>query len=275
MRSETDGSIRQAICIKWGTAFDASYVNRLYAMVARNITGKLRFCCFTDDPTDLRSEIVPYPLPVLGVPHPKNTRGKWRKTPLWRADLPIQGPTLFLDLDCVIVANIDPFFDYGDPADVILGRDWLNPIKRFGQTSVFRFPAGEHGYVYDDFVRDPQGTADRFRWEQRYVTASVRPGIKFWPRAWLRHYRKSCLGSYLRRYLRPARLPHDARIITFPGEPNPLDAMLGQWKPDPGPLSAGEHLKRAITGPFIGGSRLKHLKSFQRPCPWVSEHWRE
>ena len=31
-------SVKQVICINWGTKYGPDYVNRLYGMVARNIT---------------------------------------------------------------------------------------------------------------------------------------------------------------------------------------------------------------------------------------------
>ena len=40
---------RQVVCISWGTKYGAAYVNRLYAMVARNLTPPFSFTCFTDD----------------------------------------------------------------------------------------------------------------------------------------------------------------------------------------------------------------------------------
>ena len=35
--------------MKWGERYPAHFANRLYNMVRRNVTGDLRFVCFTDD----------------------------------------------------------------------------------------------------------------------------------------------------------------------------------------------------------------------------------
>ena len=53
-RSTSDGpplgaAMKQVICISWGPKYGAPYVNRLYAMVARNLTPPFSFTCFTDD----------------------------------------------------------------------------------------------------------------------------------------------------------------------------------------------------------------------------------
>ena len=37
------------ICMKWGTKYSSEYVNKLYSMVARNLSVPFRFVCFTDD----------------------------------------------------------------------------------------------------------------------------------------------------------------------------------------------------------------------------------
>ena len=40
---------KTVICMKWGARYPAYFANRLYSMVRRNVTGDLRFVCFTDD----------------------------------------------------------------------------------------------------------------------------------------------------------------------------------------------------------------------------------
>ena len=111
--------MKQVICVKWGQKYGPDYVNRLYGMVRRHVTGPLRLVCLTDDPSGLRPEIDAYPLPDLGCEHPTKTMGKWRKLVLWGGNIPeltgLSGPVLFVDLDTVIVANIDDYFTHGDP----------------------------------------------------------------------------------------------------------------------------------------------------------------
>ena len=40
---------RHILCMKWGTKYGPEYVNRIYAMVARNLTPPFQVICFTDD----------------------------------------------------------------------------------------------------------------------------------------------------------------------------------------------------------------------------------
>jgi hypothetical protein len=269
-------NIKQVMCIKWGSRYGPEYVNRIYGMVSRNITPPFRVICFTDDRTGIRPEVDCYDLPELGCPRPTNVPGKWPKTALWNKDLfGLQGLALFVDLDVVITGNIDCFFTYGDPDDVIQARNMIKPLERLGQSSIFRFRIGAHHYLLENFRKDPEGIAGHYQFEQRYVTQNVRGGVKFWPRGWVRHFRLDCLGPWPLRYFRAPRLPKDARVVIFPGKPDPADALAGRWNDGFPHLTRWEHLKRMNSPQRIGSSWYTHLKRYIKPTQWVAEHWRE
>jgi hypothetical protein len=159
------------LCMKWGTKYGADYVNRLQRMVARHLSPPFQLVCLSDDPLGLDPAIRVLPLPELGCAEPTNTRGKWRKVALWGAQLDgLRGPALFVDLDSVIVGDLDPYFSHGDPSAVILERNWARPLSGLGQTSVFRFPIGSHPEILERFRRDPQAIADRFGYEQHFIS---------------------------------------------------------------------------------------------------------
>lgn len=267
--------LKQILCIKWGTRYGAEYVNRLYGMVARNITPPFRFICFTDRRDGIRPEVQCFDLPDLGCPVPTNAPGKFRKVALWNADLfGLTGVGLFVDLDIVITGSLDDLFAYGNPEDVILARNWVKPFERLGQTSVFRFPIGQHGYMLENFRKSPEQLAGQYQFEQRYVTQCIHGGVKFFPSAWIRHFRKDCLGPWPLRYLRPARLPRDARIVMFPGKPDPADAIAGRWSEQVIHHTPIEHLSM-LAGKERTDPWGRHLKRYLLPVPWVKQHWKE
>ncbi len=259
------------LCIKWGSKYPAEYVNRLQRMVARHTTPPVQLVCFSDDPSGIDPAVRTLPLPDLGCPEPQRTRGKWRKLALWGAALvDQQGPALFVDLDSVIVASLDPYFSHGPADAVILEHNWARPLSGLGQTSVFRYPVGGRPDILERFRRDPQAIADRFRYEQHFVSHCLGEQLRFWPRGWTRHFRLHCLGPVPLRYLRPARLPAGARIITFPGGPNPADVMAGRWRPDSAAYTGRRgHLARHLPRGDWGA-----LRRFAMPVPWIEEHWR-
>jgi len=278
--TRTVTSPRQILCVKWGTKFGPEYVNRLHAMATRHSSQPVQLICLTDDDRGVHSDVRCVPLPELGVPHPVNTIGKWRKVVLWGRDLTerhgLSGPALFVDLDSVIVDNIDGYFEYGAADEVILTRNWAKPFQRLGQTSVFRFPIGRYPQILDTFRADPQGVADRYRFEQHYITASVPGGIRLWPESWTKHFRLHCLPWFPMRYWQQARIPRGTKIVTFPGGPNPDEVIEGRWG-DVGPAfeTAGAHWRRTFTGPLSGRTKWQHLKHFVLPPDWLAEHWRE
>lgn len=264
--------MKQVICINWGTKYGPDYINRLYGMVARNITPPFSFTCFTDNRTGIRPEVACEDLPPIDVEMPVGTKGIWPKARLWGPRLgALTGPVLFMDLDLVVTGSLDPFFEHGDPGDVILSPNPSNPLERLGQTSVFRFPVGALLPLQERFRADPQGIADEYRFEQRYVTRNAPGGVKLFPAGWVRHFRRHCRRPFPLNYVLPPRLPADARIVIFPGSLEPIHAIEGRYKAGDAVRSPLAHLART----FSGAERpLAHLRHYIRPTPWVAEHWR-
>ena len=267
--------MKQVICINWGTKYGPPYINRLYGMVARNITPPFRFVCFCDDATGIRPEVETRPLPEIDYEIPQTKTGIWPKSRLWGAQLgDLSGPVLFLDLDLVVTGSLDGFFDYGDPEDVILSRNPSNPLERLGQTSVFRFPVGKLQPLQEKFRADPLGVAESYRYEQRFVTRNAPGGVKLFPRGWVIHFRRHCRRVTPLNYFLPPKLPKKAKIVIFPGHLTPEDAIAGRYGPKRAD-GAADHLRLLFDARRRKGGPITHLRHFIRPAPWVAEHWRE
>ncbi|MEN9974479.1 MAG: hypothetical protein RLZZ282_485 [Verrucomicrobiota bacterium] len=263
-------------CMKWGTVYGPHYVNILYAMVARNITGPFQVVCFTDNVTNIREEVLCLPLPPLGCEIPPDVPGKWPKVALWSRDLAgLQGQALFIDLDSVIVGNIDDYFTYGHPDDVITARNWVRLFKKTGQTSVFRFPIGGYPDMLENLQADPIKLSRKYRFEQNYVTAGIPGGIKFWPASWTKHFGLHAMGIWPLRYLRAPVMPPEVKIVTFPGHPKPPDAIMGRWSEQALARRPLAHLRWVWQTRKNQQKWRKHLARFVLPTPWVAEHWRE
>ncbi|MGR3486078.1 MAG: glycosyl transferase [Paracoccaceae bacterium] len=264
---------RQVICINWGTKYGPAFVNRLYGMVARNLAPPFRFVCFTDRRDGIRPEVECHDLPPLDVEMPVNTRGIWPRARLWGPRLAdLTGPVLFLDLDIVITGPIDDLFTHGDPGRVTMMRSPTHQFANVGQTSVFRFPVGALQPLQAAFRADPQGVADRWRFEQIYVTRNVPGGADFFPWAWLQHLRQNCRRPFPMNYLAPPRLPRDARIVIFPGDLGPAEAISGAYRDGAPPRGPMAHLRARRRERAFGPWR--YLRHFRQPAPWVGDHWR-
>jgi hypothetical protein len=271
--------MKQVICIKWGTMYGPEYVNILYAMLRRHLTGDFKLYCFTDDATGVRPEVQCHPQPLLGCEIPPDVPGKWPKIALWGKELEEQyglsGTALFIDLDSVIVSNIDDYFTYGDASAVYVARNWVRFIGKHGQTSVFRFPIGKNSYMLENLRANSVEISRKYRFEQNYVTAGVKGGIQFWPYPWTKHFGLHCMGIWPLRWLRAPVLPKGAKIITFPGHPKPPDGVLGQWSEATPHIPRLEYLKWVWSQRKISPKWRHYMHRYLYPSPWVKEFWRE
>lgn len=268
-------ALKQIICIKWGAKYGPDYVNRLYAMAARHVTPPFTFTCFTDDPSGLRPEVRHFPMPEFQVTMPVGTPGMWPKSRLWGPKLgDLEGPVLFLDLDLVITGSLDDFFTHGPADGVVAARNPVRPLERMAQTSIFRFPVGKLEPMQKLFASDPQGFADKYRYEQRFLTHNAPGGVTFFPSAWVRHFRQNCQYPFPLNYAFQPRLPRGTRVVIFPGGLKPHEAVAGTYDAAWPHLSRRQHLAALFNGrrreSFFG-----HLRHYLLPTAWVSEYWRE
>jgi hypothetical protein len=251
------------ICMKWGTLYGPEYVNRLFDGVRRHLRRPLRFVCFTDDGRGLLPGVECLALPSTGSPDTQDTR--WRKLALFREGLAdLGGPTLFLDLDVVVVGTLDPFFEA--PGDFMAIRDaqlfpdrWARKLfrprreafyQRVANTSVFRFEAGTHGDLLARYNREHAKIIAEFRNEQEYLSAHLHAqrALGFWPAEWCVSFKHDCVPGRLRSFFADPACPATALIVVFAGSPKMSEVLGGgggRWYRRIGP---GPWLTRAWTG---------------------------
>ncbi|MDA0802770.1 MAG: glycosyltransferase [Planctomycetota bacterium] len=233
------------ICMRWGTKFGPEYVNRLHAMVERHLARPHHFVCMTDDPTGLAQGIDARPLPDFDDPGGPE-RG-WRKISTFRSPLfDLTGPTLFLDLDIVIVGSLDGFFE--QPGEFLIIKDWARPWRPTGNSSVYRFEAGAHPEILEHFMAHAAQVRSEVRNEQEYISREFHSAgqLGYWPRGWCVSFKYACMARFPLNYVVPPRIPDGARIVVFHGHPTPREAMDG--------------VTTKIT---------RHV----HPTRWVGEHW--
>jgi len=252
-----DSQRRHVLCMKWGTKYGPEYVNRLYGMVRRHLTGDFRFICLTDDSSGIRSEVQCLPIPALHLQlAPGQRDGAWKKLTTFDAAFckqhGLQGTALFLDVDVVIVGALDDFFTHADPFLIIQDypRWWRFGRRITGNSSVYRFELGAHADVLDYFRAHMDAVQAQHRNEQTFLSHFLHQQGKlaYWPPAWCPSFKYHSIPPWPANYWRAPGIPLDARILIFHGECNPHDALAG---------------RRNRRGGFI------------RPAQWIAEHWRE
>ena len=275
---QASSGVKQVICVNWGTKYGASFVNRLYAMVNRNITPPYTFTCFTDVRAGIRDEVHCEDLPPLSIDKlPEGTLGIWGKSRLWNQRLgSLAGSVLFLDLDLIVVNSLDPFFEIGDANDVFMARNQTTPFERLGQSSVLRFPVGRLVPLLEKFTTDPQGVADKYRFEQRFVTKNVPGGVKFFPRHAVLHFRQDCRRTFPLNYFLAPKLPSSARVVLFPRGLHPEHAAEGRYRGRDEVRSPFDHFRSSLESRNRGGkSLIRYLRHYILPTPWIKDHWHE
>jgi hypothetical protein len=234
------------ICMKWGTKFGPEYVNRLASMVKRHMTIPYRFVCFTDNGDGVDAGVEVRPLPEWT--NPGGPERSFRKVSVFTSPLAdLKGPTLFLDLDIVVTGSMDDFFSY--PGEVCIIKDWLRPWRPTGNSSVFRFEAGVHQWLVDEWERNHETIRGWARNDQEYYSRELfnRGKLVYWPAEWCISFKYGCMAPFPMNWWRKPTLPPTARIVVFHGHPNPPDAIEG----------------RSI-------KITRHVL----PTPWVADHWR-
>jgi hypothetical protein len=183
------GRQRHILCMKWGTKYGPDYVNRLYAMVRRHLSGDFNFVCLTDDAEGIRSEVQCLPIPPLDLNVPDGQPDRaWKKLTTFESDLHgLRGTALFLDLDVVVVGSLDAFFE--QPGEFLIIHDYARPWRTeriTGNSSVYRFELGAHADVLAHFRANMDKVQTEFRNEQAYLSAFLhaKGKLQYWPDAW-------------------------------------------------------------------------------------------
>lgn len=225
------------VCMKWGTAYGAEYVNVLYRAVTRNLSHPFRFYCFTDDGAGLEDGILARPIPDMGLPPERIRRGCWPKVGLFRPGLIAEDTAMFIDLDVVVTRSLDPFID----RQIAVGglhiiREWNPGIwnsvplawrpDRGGQSSVVCWRPSEQGQIYEDLMTNPAAAFSLAPNDQKHITRTA-VARHYWPEGWTASFKRACVRYYpLNLFFREVRKPRRTRIIVFHGKPRPSDLIV-------------------------------------------------
>lgn len=240
------------LCIKWGKKYGPEYVNKLHSMVRRHLHRPFRFVCLTDDGAGIDPAIEVKPIPMVGFDEfdlrkPWTFGHGWLKLTSFANPLyDLQGRTLFLDLDIVILDSLDPFFE--QKGEFIVIKEW-DKKDGTGNTSCYLYTIGAHADALEHLKNDYPASIAPVRNEQEFITLYLaRQGkLSYWPEEWCRSFKRHCLQPGIMGWFKPPTIPKGARLIAFHGKPNPPDAIAGV---------SGKWYRRVL------------------PTQWVADHWR-
>lgn len=227
------------LCVRFGTKYGISYVEKLRNMVSRNITVPYEFVCLTDDPKPISGV-------RLIVQKPAGyTKGWWHKVHMFDPELPLKGRILYFDLDVIVFNNIDKL--------AITGKDQFLGIKDFNRkfyptwkrlnSSVMAWNHGEQSHIFKQFKENPK-VAMRLHGDQDWIWKTSNSKLTFFPDEWIQSYKWEIRSKQelhvhngkrkfvkVRNDINP--LP-GCSVAVFHGEPNPEDVqdqfVVDNWK---------------------------------------------
>lgn len=128
-----------ACVLKSGGIYDASWVARLRAGVARHLPLQHRFVCLSD-----------VDVPCERIPLQHDWPGWWSKMELFK----LPGPVLYFDLDTLPVGDLGDIAGHAAETPFTMLRDFYAP-DHFG-SGVMAWNGDAPRQLYDEFAKDPE-----------------------------------------------------------------------------------------------------------------------
>lgn len=192
-----------ACVLKSGGIYDASWVARLQAGVARHLPLAHRFVCLSD---------VDVPCERIALAHV--WPGWWSKIELFK----LLGPVLFFDLDTAIVGDLSEIASAAMSGRFVILRDFYRGADTFG-SGIMAWCADDAAFVYEKFAASPElfMMTCREGGDQRFLEFVFdRPKALRWQDAvpgQIVSYKVHCRGG----------IPAGARVVCLHGRPKFAD----------------------------------------------------
>jgi|SRR5690606_37321959 len=213
------------VCFQWNEGFreyTPERVNTLARGIKKHYRKPHRFICVTDETQGFSSDVELIRLPesarwAAQMKSPEGGRfpSSYRRLWCFSKEATCLGSRIMqLDIDCLIVGNLEPLFDY--PDDFIGWRPnsvWGNSMRIGGGTWMLR--TGTHTHVWESLT--PQGIAKARAegWrgsDQAWLSYCLSATCKVWPKDIGIYQKQDKVYSW-------SEPPANVKIVHFNGEP--------------------------------------------------------
>ena len=213
-------------CVYYGDKYTFPYVRNLHSMVERNLTIPHRFICFTDNTVIHRRKEFKN-TNIEFKPFKRHDFNGWfNKLQLFSPDSGLDGDTLYMDLDVVIMKNIDSFATIGESKNFV-GMNDFNPTSGLFNSSIMRFNNQHHSRLILEEYMKRRSEFSKFHGDQEIISQLIKKHedtISF-PDEWTQTYKW---------YNREGKRYHsekwtyeqdpNAKVCVFHGRPNPAES---------------------------------------------------
>ena len=219
-------------CVYYGDKYTFTYVKNLYNMVKRNFTIPHRFICFTDNTVihkqrDFKDKDIEF---RQFKRHEFN--GWFNKLQLFSPDSNLEGNTLYMDLDVVIMQNIECFGYMGESKNFI-GMNDFNPTSGLFNSSIMRFNNKYHNVIWEQYLKR-RTEFNSSHGDQEIITALIKnhkDTISF-PDEWTQSYKwLNRKGDRYHISKQTYEQDPNAKVCVFHGRPNPAESNQ-KWVKD-------------------------------------------
>lgn len=228
-RTRTD-QITDCACVIHSSGYDWIYVERLYNMLTRNLSGGVRMHVYTEHHRSVPPHMIKHCLEDWpGVSGPK--RSWWHKMQLFNPEHH-QGNLLYFDLDCVIVRDIDWITELSTEKFWTIKdfRYLQNPMLSTINSSIMWWNVEKYSYVWDKFKSlDIDQTVKQYHGDQDFLNATIDyNNRRYFDNRLIESYRwQACDGGYdfsQRQAKQPGtgtKITGDTSVLVFHGQPKP------------------------------------------------------
>lgn len=240
---ESTNSTIDCACVIHGNAYDWIYVERLFNMLTRHMSQKIRFHVYTENERPVPAPMIKHVLPAWGICGPKQSW--WYKMKLFDSS-EHAGPLLYFDLDTVIVNNINWICE--------LPTNWFWSVRDFKylwrpthysvNSSIMWWDTQKFDYVWKYFqTQNLQQIIKKYRGDQDYITNTVKTqDVRYLDSERIRSWRWECLTGGNHNFKRRIHqfadaittIPQNTDVMIFHGSPKPSElqdpVILQHWK---------------------------------------------
>lgn len=195
------------VCVFWGNKYPTAYIDRLYAAAERHLPDGLnyQFYCITEQ--DIPGVICLKPRHDWPI--------WWNKMNMFDPSLLPPGPTLYIDLDSVIVGDLEPIVRAKAEEPLIIVENFsMNKAHCAHNSSVMLFDSSDLriAALFEAFEADADRVMKALHGDQCAIWRILRDNVANFDNRLIVSYKYSCRGK---------GLPKDARAVIFHGKPDP------------------------------------------------------
>ncbi len=205
------------LTVKWGSKYDAEYVNKLFRGFKRHCSKPFRFFCFTDDPAGLDPSVEARSLI-------EDWKGWWGKASIFSREHQLPGLKFFIDLDMVVTGSLDGLLAFQGKF-ALLRTDELHceTLNKQGYNSSILLWRDDHFEPIYSCLKACYHELNQYIYRFDYWLEMLVRDAEFVQELFpgqVLDYTADCQDD---------QLPPDTRIVAFPRSPKPHEVTSKAW----------------------------------------------